>query len=92
MEKIEYPYQIRLPEYFGRAIKDNRKKKNMNQKDLADITGTSIKFISNIENGKPTAQIDKVLDLLRALSLQVYVTDKPLPLMNTDKKSFDFLG
>jgi len=45
------------------------------QKDLADITGTSVKFISNVERGKSTARLDKVLDLIRAVGLRVYLTD-----------------
>jgi len=47
----------------------------MTQKDLADITGTSVKFISNVERGKSTARLDKVLDLIRAVGLRVYLTD-----------------
>lgn len=75
MSNIEYPYLVQLPKYIGPAIKDKRKKKKMTQKDLADITGTSVKFISNVEQGKSTARLDKVLDLLRAVGLRVYLID-----------------
>jgi y4mF family transcriptional regulator len=74
MSKIEYPYFVPLPKYFGPAIKDARKMKGWTQKDLADVTATSVKFISNVEQGKSTAQIDKVFDLIRALGLKVYLT------------------
>ena len=46
-ENIEYPYRVRLVKYLGKAIQDARKKKKMRQSDLADITGTSVKFISS---------------------------------------------
>ena len=75
MSYIEYPYLVQLPKYIGSAIEDKRKKKKMTQKGLADITGTSVKFISNVERGKSTARLDKVLDLLRAVGLRVYLTD-----------------
>lgn len=75
MPKIEYPYLVRLPKYLGTAINDARKKKCWTQKDLADVTATSVKFISNIERGKSTAQIDKVFDLIRAVGLKVYLTE-----------------
>lgn len=75
---IEYPYLIRMPNYLGRAIRGQRKKMGMSQGDLADITGTSTKFVSDIERGKETAQMDKVFDLLRALALHVYVADAPI--------------
>lgn len=78
MPKIEYPYHVRLPQYIGPAIRDARKKKQWTQKDLADYTATSVKFISNIEQGKSTAQLDKVLDLLRTVGLRVYLTEGEL--------------
>jgi len=74
-ETIEYPYRVRLVNYLGKAIQDTRKKKNMNQSDLANITGTSVKFISDVERGKETIQMDKAMVLLRALGLKLYVTD-----------------
>ena len=90
--KINFPYHIRLPKYLGEVIKQSRKQKEMTQKDLADITGTSVKFICEVERGKETVQLDKIFDLLRALSLQIYVTDKRLERENTGGKTFDFLG
>jgi transcriptional regulator with XRE-family HTH domain len=73
-ENIEYPYRIRLVKYLGKAIQDTRKKKKMRQSDLADITGTSVKFISDVERGKETIQMDKAFVLLRALGLNLYLT------------------
>jgi y4mF family transcriptional regulator len=78
MPKIEYPYHVRLPKYIGPAIKDARKKKQWTQKDLADYTATSVKFVSNIEQGKSTAQLDKVLDLIRTVGLRVYLTEEEI--------------
>ena len=73
-ENIGYPYRVRLVKYLGRAIQDTRKKKKMSQSDLADITGISVKFISDVERGKETIQMDKTFVLLRALCLKRYVT------------------
>lgn len=77
-KKIEYPYRVRLVKYLGEAIQDTRKKKMMRQSDLADITGTSVKFISDVERGKETIQMDKAFVLLRALGLKLYVTPDPI--------------
>ncbi|MCK5695013.1 MAG: helix-turn-helix transcriptional regulator [Desulfobacula sp.] len=79
MTKIRYPYRIRLVKYMGRALKDTRKKKKMTQGDLADITGVSVKFISDVERGKETIQMNKVFDLARALGLLIYLTPDTLP-------------
>ncbi len=81
-ENIRYPYHVRLVKYLGRAIKDTRRKKNIRQSDLADITGTSVKFISDVERGKETIQMDKAFILLRALGLKLYVTPDSI---ETDK-------
>ena len=78
MPNIKYPYLVRLPEYIGPALAHKRKKEKMTQKDLADVTGTSVKFISNIEQGKSTARLDKVLDLVRAVGLRVYLSDEDI--------------
>jgi len=78
MTEIRYPYRVRLPKYIGNAIRQTRKKKQMTQGDLADVTGTSVKFISDVERGKATVQMDKVFDLILALGLQIYLTDTPL--------------
>ena len=80
MPEIKYPYRVRLPKYIGNAIKDIRKKKQLTQGDLADMTGTSIKFVSDVERGKKTVQMDKVFDLIIALGLQLYLTTKTIPL------------
>jgi len=77
LTELKYPYLVRLPNYMGRAIKDIRKKKNMTQGDLAEITGTSVKFISDVERGKETTQMDKVFDLVRDLGLQIHLTIDP---------------
>jgi len=71
---------------MGRALKDTRKKKKMTQGDLADITGVSVKFISDVERGKETIQMDKVFDLARALGLLIYVAPEPLPSRNKNEE------
>lgn len=86
MFEIKYPYRIRLVKYMGKALKDTRKKKKMTQGDLADITGVSVKFISDVERGKETIQMDKVFDLARALGLLIYLTPDPLPSRSKNEK------
>jgi HTH-type transcriptional regulator / antitoxin HipB len=84
MDAIKYPYRVRLPKYLGEAIRQARKKKQMTQQALADITGTSAKFISDVERGKITVQMDKIFDLFLALGIQMYLTDKTLSLTGSE--------
>ena len=58
---------------LGLAIESERKRRRLTQSELADISNTSINFISQIERGKRTAQIGKVLDVLQALGMQLFI-------------------
>jgi DNA-binding Xre family transcriptional regulator len=46
----------------GKRIKEERKKRGINQKALAESVGTSIAYISNIEEGKQNILTIKMLD------------------------------
>jgi HTH-type transcriptional regulator/antitoxin HipB len=58
---------------FGNIIREERKKRNLTQTQLGDLSGTSINFISQIEAGKETAHIGKVLKVLQVLGVQLEV-------------------
>ena len=62
-------------EELGRAIKKARMLRGLTQQELALRTNTSVKFISNVENGKDTAHIGKVLLLVRVLDLGTQLID-----------------
>lgn len=56
---------------LGTIIRQERKKRGLTQTALGDLSGTSINFISQVEAGKETAQIGKVLTVLQILGLQI---------------------
>jgi transcriptional regulator with XRE-family HTH domain len=43
------------------------------QADLADLAGTSQRFVHSVEAGKPTVQLDKLLALLGVVGLGLAV-------------------
>ena len=49
--------------------------RGLTQQELAMRTNTSTKFISNVENGKDTAHIGKVLLLVRVLDMGTRLVD-----------------
>lgn len=61
---------------FGRAIRSKRKKLGYTQAQLAEYTGFSTSFISNLENGKETAELGKALFLLQLLGLDMIVSNR----------------
>ena len=54
---------------LGSAIKERRKELNYTQNFLSEVTGLSSSFISDLEHGKETTEIGKVLFLINTLGL-----------------------
>jgi y4mF family transcriptional regulator len=60
----------RNPEQLGAAVRARRKQLKVTQKDLAMVCGTGLRFIVDLEKGKPTCQIGKLLQVVQALGLE----------------------
>ena len=56
---------------IGRQVKRQRKQLGMNQAELAMVSGTGVRFISDLENGKETCEVGKVLKVLASLGLKI---------------------
>ena len=54
---------------FGAALRQRRKSLGYTQAYLAEFTGFSVSFISDLENGKPTAELGKSIHLANLLGL-----------------------
>ena len=61
------------PEQLGAAIRARRRQLKVTQKDLAMTCGTGLRFIIDLERGKPTCQIGKILQVLQALGLKLRI-------------------
>lgn len=61
---------------IGNLIRDIRKQQGISQEELAGISGTGRRFISNVENGKSNIQIGKLLLVIKALGLNLYIFNK----------------
>ena len=58
------------PETIGELVKNTRKTMGVTQKDLAMTSGTGLRFIVDMEKGKPTCQLGKVLTVLHTLGIK----------------------
>ena len=56
---------------FGKAIRACRKRQGATQTQLAAIANTGLRFISDLENGKPTVQLEKALRVAKILGLKI---------------------
>lgn len=62
---------ITTPQLIGDLVKKTRKDMKLTQKDLALTSGTGLRFLIELEQGKTTCQIGKVLTVLRTLGIQM---------------------
>ncbi|MBQ8994792.1 MAG: helix-turn-helix transcriptional regulator [Oscillospiraceae bacterium] len=65
---------IRSSEEFGKALRERRKALHYTQAYIASFTGFSTSFISDLENGKPSAEIGKAIYLANLLGLDCTLT------------------
>ena len=59
---------------LGGAIRERRKQLGYTQQYISDFTGLSVSFLSELENGKPTAELEKTLKVVNLLALDLSVT------------------
>lgn len=56
---------------IGKLIKAERKRQGIAQAELADYANVGVTFLSQLENGKATAEIGKVLTVLNTLGIDL---------------------
>ncbi|MCY3837597.1 MAG: helix-turn-helix transcriptional regulator [Gammaproteobacteria bacterium] len=59
------------PAEIGDIVRATRKATGLRQYELAGAAGVGLRFVVDLEAGKPTAQIGKVLQVLDALGCSV---------------------
>lgn len=77
--------KISTADELGRAIRAKRKEVAALQEDAAALSGVGTKFLSQLENGKETAELGKVLQVLRALGLELYIYPRSQDPLGTRK-------
>ena len=63
------------PKKMGETVRTARKKLGVTQRDLALTAGTGLRFIIEVEQGKPTCQMGKVLTVLHTLGIAMELKD-----------------
>ena len=61
---------------LGKIVQAARKAQELSQDDLAGLTGTGRRFISELESGKETAQLGKTLNVLKSLGISLSANHK----------------
>ncbi|MBQ3291127.1 MAG: helix-turn-helix transcriptional regulator [Mogibacterium sp.] len=58
---------------IGKAIRVRRKELGYTQAFLAEYAGVSASFLSELENGKETVQINKLMDVMSLLGMDLCI-------------------
>lgn len=74
--KSNQSVKIKTAEELGKLVREFRVSQKMTQSDILGLANTGNRFIVELENGKPTVQLQKVLDVLDILGLEVVIQKK----------------
>ena len=68
---------IRSPQHLGAALRTARKQLGLTQPRLALAAGVGVRFIVDLEAGKPTLRLENVLRVIDALGGELHLTGLP---------------
>ena len=61
---------------IGAIVRARRREKGLRQDAASGIAGVGIRFVSELERGKPTVQLEKALRVLHRLGLEVWIVPR----------------
>lgn len=67
---------------LGATLRMLRKESGLTQRDASGLCNVSLPFLNQVEQGKPTARIGKVLEVCRRLGIEIVLK---LPGMTDDR-------
>jgi HTH-type transcriptional regulator/antitoxin HipB len=62
---------VNTPKELGGLIRKRRRELGLSQTDLAEHAGTGVRLVSELEGGKPTAQLDGMYKIAAALGIRL---------------------
>lgn len=68
---------IRSPQQLGDVLRAARKQLELTQPQLALAAGVGVRFIVDLEAGKPTLRLENVLRVIDALGGQIQLSGLP---------------
>ena len=61
---------------IGAWVREQRKLRGFTQRELAMHANVGVRFISDLENGKPTVELGKVIAVLSVLGIDLELTPR----------------
>lgn len=79
LQKGHLPDAIHHTSELGKLVEAVRKRQGLTQADVSGVAGLGNRFMVDLEKGKETIQLQKVLDVLAQLGLEVVIRKKGQP-------------
>lgn len=76
--------KIKTAADLGSLLRRVRKKSHLTQMQLAALSGVGARFVRELEQGKPTCQLDKALLIVHMLGIQL-IANPPSILESPDE-------
>jgi y4mF family transcriptional regulator len=73
------PIMVASVETLGALVRAYREKSVLSQQSFAERAGVGRRFISELENGKPSLEFDKVLAVARAADIDLFAAPRASP-------------
>jgi len=70
---------------LGRAIRSRRKSLHLTQIELSRLAGCGLAFLYELESGKTTVRLDKLLAVIAVLGLELSLGEGKAPLAVDDR-------
>lgn len=67
---------VRSASDIGALVRRKRKEDGLTLADAAGLCNVNYRFLSDLENGKATAQLGKVLQVLHCLGIEIELRDR----------------
>jgi HTH-type transcriptional regulator/antitoxin HipB len=67
----EQPFRVYTPGSLGAAIRHYRREAGLSQAELADRAGLHRSYLSDLEQGKETEQVRRILRILKQLGVRM---------------------
>lgn len=74
--QMQVPRPIKSPEALGQMVRQAREAMGLTQTAFADAAGVGRRFVSELENGKPTLELGKVMAVCAAAGMDLFVAPR----------------
>jgi HTH-type transcriptional regulator/antitoxin HipB len=72
-----HPLSIATPTELGAALRRARREHGLRLEDVALAAGVGVRFLGELERGKPTVRLEQTLRVIAALGLSLTLNGPP---------------